>query len=137
MWSEDTMSRPNGSTGALAKAVCDYERAKQVWKILAKKQQENDNQTTFVLNGQLLKDLGFTKEDFHDNIKDLQSILTRLEEFTWHWDRSGPLSSKPGEPSPIASIVDYTLVLGSQFASARTAFAAYSKAQDEKQPSGA
>ena len=129
------MTRLNFKVRTFAEAFGDYERAKQVWEILAKKHQEKDNQTTFPLDEEFLNDLGFTKEDFHDNIKDLQGILNRLQEFTWHWDRRGPLSSKPGEPGPIAYIVDYTLIIGSQFSDARTAFVGYSQEQD-KRPQG-
>jgi hypothetical protein len=118
------------NTDALADAFRDYERAKQVWDVLSKKQRENDNQTTFPLDKKLLNDLGFTKEDFHDNMEDLQCVLSTLHEFTWHWDRRGPLLPEPGEPAPIAYIVDGSLVIGPLFSNARTAFAAYSKTQE-------
>ena len=127
------MTRLDFAIGASGEAFSDYESAKQVWEMLARKQQENNSQTTFPLDREFLKDLGFTKEDVRDNIRDLQGVLTRLQEFTWHWDRRGPLSSKPGESGPIAYIIDHTVVIGSQFSEARTAFAAYSKTQDAKQ----
>ena len=100
---------------------------------LAKKQRENGNQTTFRIDRELLHDLGFTKEDLSGNIEDLQGVLTKLQEFTWHWDRRGPLSSRPGEPGPIAYIVGPTLVIGSQFADASIAFMAYSRNRGRKQ----
>jgi hypothetical protein len=118
---------------AIGEALGDYERAKRVGGVLAKKQLKNSNQTTFRMDREFLNDLGFTKEDLYANIEDLQGVLTKLEEFTWHWDRRGPLSSKPGEPGPIAYIVGHTLVIGPQFADAHVAFLAYSKNQGTKQ----
>jgi len=118
---------------AIGEALGDYERAKRLWEVLAKKQRENGNQTTFRIDRELLNDLGFTQEDLSGNMEDLQGVLTSLQEFTWHWDRGGPLSSKPGEPGPIAYIVGRTLVIGPQFAEARIAFMAYSMNQGKKQ----
>jgi hypothetical protein len=130
MRSERAMTRLDSTIGALGGAFGDYERAKQVWEILARKQQENNRQTTFPLDRGLLNDLGFTKEDVRDNIRDLQGVLTKLREFTWHWDRRGPLSSKPREASPIAYILDRAVVIRPQFSEVRTTFAVYSKTED-------
>lgn len=125
------MTRADFHKGTVDEAFRDYERARQVWQVLAKKQQGNRHQTTFPIDRGLLHDLGFTKEDLSSNLRDLQSILTKLQEFTWHWDRRGPLSSKPGEPGPVAYVVGGTLVLGSQFANAHTAFTAYARKPQE------
>ncbi len=51
---------------------------------------------TFRLNQEFLQDLGFGQEDCDTNVRDLQRVLATLHEFTWHWDRSGPLSPHPG-----------------------------------------
>lgn len=127
------MARLYSYGNAIGEALGDYERAKHLWEVLAKKQRDSGNQTTFRIDRELLHDLGFTKEDLSGNIEDLQDVLTKLQEFTWHWDRRGPLSSRPGEPGPIAYIVGRTLVIGPQFADARIAFMAYSMDRGEKQ----
>jgi hypothetical protein len=124
------MARWNFNRGPLSKAFSDYERARQVWEILAKRQRDTGNQTTFPLDCGLLNDLG-------DNLGDLQNVLTKLQEFTWHWGRHGPLSSKPGAPGPVACIAGHTLVIGPQFAEAHTAFTAYSGKHEKKQHRGA
>ena len=116
-------------TQVLSDAFGDYGGAKQVWQVLARRQRERPNQTTFSLNQAFLRELGFTRDDLRANIRDLQRVLTLLQEFTWHWDRHGPLSSQPGEPGPIAYIVNDTLTLGSQFSDARAVFMAYSSPQ--------
>ena len=113
-------------TRGLSDAFGDYRRAKQVWQVLARKQQANPDQTTFPLDPAFLKELGFTQDNLRGNIRDLQRVLTSLQEFTWHWDRYGPLSSRPGEPGPVAYIANDTLILGAQFADARAAFTTYS-----------
>ncbi len=123
------MARSSFKTRVLTDAFGDYRRAKQVWQVLARRQRENPNQTTFPLEPALLKELGFAEKDSRVNIRNLQRVLTRLQEFTWHWDRHGPLSSRPGEPGPIAYIVNDTLALGSQFSEARAVFMAYSGPQ--------
>ena len=120
------MARSSGKTPVLSDAFGDYRRAKRVWQVLARRQQENPGRTSFPLDPALLHELGFTRDDLHGNIRDLQRVLTRLQEFTWHWDRDGPLSSRPGEPGPIAYIIDGTLTLGPQFSEARAVFMAYS-----------
>jgi len=123
------MVASSGGTRVQSDAFGDYRRAKQVWQVLARKQRENPDQATFQLDLVFLRELGFTKGDLRSNIRELQRVLTRLQEFTWHWDRHGPLLSRPGEPGPIAYLLDDTLVLGSQFAAARAAFMAYSGPQ--------
>lgn len=127
------MTRLHSCGKIMGKALSDYERARRVWLVLAQKQRDDRNQTTFPIDRDLLQDLGCTHEDLSDSIEDLQDALTRLQEFTWHWDRDGPLSSKPGEPGPIAYIVGRTLVIGPQFADARIAFRAYAGDQGKKQ----
>jgi hypothetical protein len=131
MRAEDIMTRVNFNTESGGEALGDYWRAKRVWEALVRKQRENDGQTTFLLEEKLLYDLGFAKEDFRANVRDLQGVLTKLQELTWHWDRCGPLFSRPGEPGPVAYIVERTLVIGAQFSAVRTAFVAYST-QDEE-----
>ena len=123
------MARSSFKTRVLTDAFGDYRRAKQVWQVLARRQRENRDQTTFPLEPAFLKELGFAQDDVRANIRDLQRVLTRLQEFTWHWDRHGPLQSRPGEPGPIAYIVNDTLTLGSQFSEARAVFVAYSGPQ--------
>ena len=127
------MARANPKAEDVAKAFVDYERAKQMWEVLAGKHQKKDQPTIFPLDQDFLKELGFTKEDRRDNLRDLQAVLNLLEEFTWHWDRNGPLSSKPGEPSPVAYVVGGTLILGPHFHEARTAFVAYAQERDRQQ----
>jgi len=126
------MSHGNSSREDYGGALDDYRRAKQLWQALARKQREYGGQTTFLLDQALLQDLGFTKQDSRANLRDLQSVLTRLQQFTWHWDRHGPLSCLPGDPGSVAYIVDRTLVLGPEFADVRTAFMSYSRPQDEE-----
>ena len=128
------MVASSGATRVQSDAFGDYRRAKQVWQVLARKQRENPDQTTFPLDPALLKELGFTQDNLRGNIRDLQRTLTRLQEFTWHWDRRGPLSSRPGEPGPVAYIMNDALVLGPQFAEARAVFTAYSQTPDRKGP---
>lgn len=120
------MVRADSKTGVQNSAFGDYRQAKQVWQVLARKQRENPDQTVFALDPAFLRELGFARADVRGNVRDLQRVLTRLQEFTWHWDRGGPLQSRPGEPGPIAYIVNDTLVLGSQFSEARAVFVPYS-----------
>ncbi len=128
------MARWNAKTQVRSDAFGDYRSAKRVWQVLDRKQRENPDQTTFTLDPILLTELGFTRDDLRGNIRDLQRVLTRLQEFTWHWDRHGPLLSRPGEPGPVAYILDDMLVLGSQFADARAVFTAYPQGQNGRAP---
>jgi hypothetical protein len=130
------MARWNFNRGPLSKAFSDYERARQVWEILAKRQRDTGNQTTFPLDRGLLNNLGFTQGDLGHNLGDLQNVLTKLQEFTWHWDRRGPLSSKPGEPGPVAYIAGHTPVIGPHFAEGHAAFTACSAKHEKKQHEG-
>jgi hypothetical protein len=125
---EDRMARADRDRRTPGEALHDYERARRLWERLARKQK--DDQTTFPLDREFLKDLGFANEDLAGGIRDLQDALTGLQRFTWHWDRRGPLSSRPGEAGPIAYIVDRTLVIAPQFADVRTAFLAYPARRD-------
>ncbi len=128
------MASSSSKTRVLSDAFGDYRSAKRVWQVLDRKQRENPDRTTFPLDPAFLKELGYSRDDLRGNIRDLQRVLTRLQEFTWHWDRRGPLSSRPGEPGPVAYIIDDTLILGSQFADARAVFTAYPQAQNGNTP---
>jgi hypothetical protein len=121
------MIRGNSSVETGGEALDEYRRAKQVWQALARKQRENGNPRVFRFNREFLQDLGFGQEDFDTNVRDLQRVLATLHEFTWHWDRSGPLSPPPGTRGSVAYIADGALVIGSQFWEARKLFVTYGR----------
>jgi hypothetical protein len=99
----------------------------EVWRKLAEKQQASGTRR-FPITQPLLNELGFTRKDFHDNTRELQVVLDKIQDCRLSWDENKTLSDKCDPPT---GQIDYTLVIGREFADAYIAFMDYSKNKTE------